>query len=101
MKAHGIDRKLRFVFPLENHRELRHELVVSPYPVAEGLDLVPVQNFFQAFHLGADKGEVEMEKLNDQGEEVKKTLVEKMKKNVIAWNKKVAFSLNGEMHQDE
>jgi len=100
LKARGIDRRLRFVFPLENYRELRHNLAVSPYPVAEGLDLIPVQNFFQAFHLGASEGDIDMEKLNEQGEEMQKTLVEKMRGNVTEWNKKIAVSLNGQMHQD-
>ena len=100
LKARGIDRRLRFVFPLENYRELRHNLAVSPYPVADGLDLIPVQDFFQAFHLGANKGDIDMKELNDQGEKMKKTLVDKMRENVTKWNKKVAISLNGEMHQD-
>ncbi|MCK4670752.1 MAG: hypothetical protein KAT43_06125 [Nanoarchaeota archaeon] len=89
MKEAGSKERMQFMFPIENLRELREELEVSPYPVADDIDLIPVSTFDQAFHLATTNSKIDMKTLKKNAEKTGKALVTKMRVNTTKWNKKV------------
>jgi len=96
-QQNGDERKMRFVFPIENYRELKHHLQVSHFPVLEDIDLVPVSGFHQAFFLGMDNSEIQIEQLEDIAKKRFDDVLKKAKSNTKKWNEKVLTAYKGKL----
>jgi predicted ATP-dependent protease len=84
------DRRMRFMFPINNLRELKENLRISTYPIQEEIDLFPVNNFSEAFYLGTtEEKEVDIKKLPRLAQEHWDKALAKINKNVKKLNREV------------
>ncbi len=82
--------RMRFIFPGENFRELKEKLIISPHPIADEIDLIPVTKFSEAFYLGAvNPKKIDTKNLAKIADEFWRATLKKVRTNVRAWNRKV------------
>ncbi len=95
-KEKGMKGNMRFVFPVENYRELKQQLVTCPYPVEKEIDLIPVETFEEAFHLATTKSKVNLKKIRKNSQKSYAKAIKKARKNTTTWNKRVLQAYGGE-----
>jgi hypothetical protein len=83
------NKRMRFVFPVENYRELTEMLKTSSYPIANDIDLIPANTFAEAFYLGATNTKINTETLPQKANTLWGKTLERIKANVKRWNNEV------------
>jgi len=83
------NKRMRFVFPVENYRELTEMLKTSSYPIEKEIDLIPVNTFAEAFYLGATNTKINTETLPQKANTLWDKTLEQIKANVKRWNNEV------------
>jgi hypothetical protein len=82
-------KRMRFVFPVENYRELTEMLKTSSYPIANEIDLIPVNTFAEAFYLGATNTKINTETLPQKANALWDKTLKQIRENVKRWNNDV------------
>jgi len=86
------NKKMKFVFPVENFRELKEILRTSSYPIEKGIDLIPANNFAEAFYLGSTNTEIDIKTLPEKANSLWEKTLKKIRTNVKCWNNQVLIA---------